>query len=248
MTLLGFTLGFLELAAFGVFCIAMLIGATFDRSYRSTEWKWWTTFFGLAALIAFHWSDLSVSGLISTVLSWSFWTPALIYLGLGLVYTMPEFYMTIRRSAKEFSASWQSFICSSISGITRNDPPNRFRTMGEAIKFTQTATDVDLTGNEYNTAVVVFVRRSVEDYVRRKFNSSRIIYLKHEDNSVDVTPAVNKRALVNHVGAWTIFWPFYLVSLVLGDIVAEIFEHVAEFLTRISGRVVRATFADVFKI
>jgi hypothetical protein len=61
-------------------------------------------------------------------------------------------------------------------------------------------------------------------------------------------PLIDKLELAESIGVWTFFWPAYAVSLVIGDLLTEVFNVIAEFLVKISGRFVRFSFADVFKL
>lgn len=64
----------------------------------------------------------------------------------------------------------------------------------------------------------------------------------------DVEPIVNRARLSAFIGAWTFLWPAYAVSLVLGDFLVEVFRVIGDFFSKIGGRFVRFTFADVFKV
>jgi len=88
----------------------------------------------------------------------------------------------------------------------------------------------------------------VRDFVSRfGGNQYRIIGVVSSADKKAIEPRVNRKQLAENVGCWTIFWPFYLVSLVLGDLLREFFRAVADFIASISGRLVRVTFKDVFK-
>ena len=57
-----------------------------------------------------------------------------------------------------------------------------------------------------------------------------------------------KEILATNVGAWSMFWPFYLMSLIVGDLLAEVFNAVAAVIVSMSGRFVKAVFKDTFKL
>ena len=61
-------------------------------------------------------------------------------------------------------------------------------------------------------------------------------------------PVIDPKALREHLSAWTIFWPFYLISLVLGDLLEWTFDRIALIVTKISGQFVRKHFSNVFKV
>ncbi len=60
-------------------------------------------------------------------------------------------------------------------------------------------------------------------------------------------PKIDKEELTAHVGAWTFWWPAYAVSLILGDLLTEVFRVISDFLITISGRFVNMAFKGVFK-
>ena len=64
----------------------------------------------------------------------------------------------------------------------------------------------------------------------------------------EIQPAVDKEILATNVGAWSMFWPFYLMSLIVGDLLAEVFNAVAAVIVSMSGRFVKAVFKDTFKL
>ena len=48
------------------------------------------------------------------------------------------------------------------------------------------------------------------------------------------------------IGCWTLFWPAYALSLALGDLLTELWQRMAEVLTKISTRFVQRTFSKEF--
>ena len=48
------------------------------------------------------------------------------------------------------------------------------------------------------------------------------------------------------IGCWTLFWPAYALSLALGDLLTELWQRMAEALTKISARFVQRTFSKEF--
>lgn len=79
---------------------------------------------------------------------------------------------------------------------------------------------------------------------------NRVVQLNtdRDGDRLSVEPKINKIELAEHVSAWTIFWPFYLVALVIGDLLTEVWKMIADFLTTFAGRFVKMTFSDVFSL
>jgi hypothetical protein len=97
-----------------------------------------------------------------------------------------------------------------------------------------------------NNAVEKFCNRSYLSYSvqkGRKFISMQL----GKDESFQPKPSINKAKLSSFISAWTILWPFYLVVMILGDIVANIFEWVTEIINAISFKAVEKIFQSAFK-
>ncbi len=102
-------LGFIELVFIGIFFILMVIGTALDRRYNESP-KWWILGLGLAGAIAYFWGKTDFTSLWTVVQSWSFWSPFATYLGAGLVYSVAEFILSVRKLARKHAASWNTFI------------------------------------------------------------------------------------------------------------------------------------------
>jgi hypothetical protein len=59
---------------------------------------------------------------------------------------------------------------------------------------------------------------------------------------------VNRRVLVDNVSAWTLLWPAYAVSLIIGDLFNQVIEFVVDVSTKLSGAAVRFVFQNTFKL
>lgn len=73
------------------------------------------------------------------------------------------------------------------------------------------------------------------------------IEVSFNPNTGCVEPSIKRSRLASFIGCWTFLWPFYAVSLVLGDFLVEIFRIIGDFFSKLGGRFVRLTFSDVFK-
>lgn len=254
MEFFGFIFGLFELAFIAVFTIALVIGCTLDRRYSAEQVKWWTVFAGVTGLIAWHWNELTFSGIWAAISSFTFWQPALIYLGLGLLYCLPEFYLAVRRTAKNQAKRWASFISSHtatpvvIDGLADRQLRSKIISMARENGWTVEKTEKAERdqSNVGNYAVVAL--SEIRAYLRGLDRSDYRMVSFEVANDFSITPVINRGYLSACVGAWTVFWPFYLISLVIGDLLTEIFDRVAEVIAALSGRWVRLIFRDTFKV
>lgn len=102
-------LGLIELIFLGVFFLLMVIGTALDRRYNESP-KWW--FLGIAMVIAviYFWGQTDFSSIWAAVQSWTFWQPFATYLGAGLIYSVLEFILSVRKMERSHGTSWARFI------------------------------------------------------------------------------------------------------------------------------------------
>lgn len=217
MDILGF-FGSVWLAiGVGIFMLAMIIGCTYDRRDRESA-KWWVFFIGLAAYAVYSWNT-------GYRLSWAtfieseLWKFIGIYLLIGLAYSVLEFALEIRRSVRRWKALWIEFR----ANAKRNKA------------------DVDVNPEDVATSFVASTQRYSNHVIGVAVNPDA----KGPDELI--VPKVDRTRLAEFVGVWMIFWPFYAVSLIVGDLLAEVARIVADVFAKISGRFVRMSFANVFK-
>jgi hypothetical protein len=240
MELLGFTFGLLEITFFSVFFIMLLVGISFDRRGQEDA-KWYVFGIGLAALGFYFYKDWTVGGVWEFVTSKSFWEPMASYLLAGVVYSILEFVLNIRRSARNYKAAWEANLKNGIR-LYRDDREREGGRVKEEVPFSEV-----LSRAAAGEAVAIEAAKTETDrFVSRNQNRHSIVML---ETGADGTPQprINKIELSEHIGAWTFFWPLYAISLVLGDLLTEIFNQLSEFFVSLSGRFVRMSFKDVFK-
>lgn len=211
MEILGFVLNVWGAILLGVFVIAMIIGVTFDRHGRESQ-KWWILFFGVVGILIWQWSVLGSLDW-RTFFARDLWVMIGIYLAIGLGYSVLEFMLEVRRSARKWSERWALY-----KGLA------------------DSKTTLETTANSF------VARHSVRD-------SHELVTAERNPDQTSknlIVPRVHKGRLASFIGAWTIFWPFYAISLIIGDLLAEIFRVIADFITHISGRFVRMMFKDTF--
>lgn len=248
-------LGFLELFAIGVLFLLLVVGCTVDRRFDNESFKWWVVVGGVALSVFWFWSPLreaGFGGIWDAVSTLSFWMPAVTYFGIGLLYCIPEFMMDVRRAATFYRDAWQRFLDTSSENTNMHDGA------GVRTKETQKVTartaiskarELTGTGTEEERDFRRAAEHMVSAYLSNHRYRNRIVQVQGvKDDSLAVEPVINKVELAEHVAAWTIFWPFYLIALVIGDLLTEVWKAVADFLTTFAGRFVKMTFSDVFKL
>jgi hypothetical protein len=208
MEVFGFVLNVWLAIVIGLFFIALVVGCAIDRSGRP-EPKWWALVIGVMVLCISYVLD---GGRLSwsLFLSESFWAAAGTYLTIGLVYSLLEFGLAVRKAAKHWAVKWETH-------------KNRQGT------------------REHPAEVAVAFMR-----LEGGFRVDRIINVEVEHGNI--VPKVNRDALGDHLFCWTFFWPFYAVSLIIGDLLLNVFTGIANAITKMSSRVVRRAFHGVFKI
>lgn len=242
--LFGLAFGLVELAAIAVFFILLVIGASFDRGGASSP-KWYVVGLGALLIAAYSYHKVELQTALDVVTSMTFWKPVIVYVAVGLLYSVLEFVLAIRRSAREFKDRWNTYLNNVVAPYGRKGSNDE----GEIVRdrtFREIYEDVLKRGPEsadFNKANEI-----AKDFVRREeCRRGSLIKLTLGSDKLTVEPSVNKAELAASIGVWTLLWPAYGVSLIMGDLVAEFFRAVADFLVRVSGQFVKRTFSDVFK-
>jgi hypothetical protein len=203
MEIFGFVISVWAAIIIGLFFIAMIIGCTLDR--RSAESpKWWITAVAIIFFTAWQWDNLTWRGLLDATM----WKYIGAYLLIGVGYSLIEFLLDVRRSARYWSYEWEEW-------------KKHFK--------------------KIDTGTQDFIER----YTR--FNPRRIIGVEATQDGTGVQPKIDRQQLAESIGCWTIFWPFYAISLIIGDLLDEVFRVIADVIAKVSGRFVRMVFKDVFK-
>lgn len=231
MDFLGFTLSVWTAIAFGVFFLVMVGACTADRHDRE-GFKWGTLFIGLVAVAIWQWDQLSWGFFLSA----AFWKAVGIYAGIGLAYSVIEFWFKIRREAREWGKAWQRF------------QDQHARSVVETSETSPTITNARMFKPKPEEDVSLESRFLKEWSGRELSNGGRNRIVKIElDQAGKLVPIVNRRELAESIGCWTLFWPGYAVSLVLGDLLTEVFRRLADLLAVLSRGFVRRAFSNTFR-
>ncbi len=249
MTLFGFALELIEICAMAVFLIAMVIGVALDRR-NIPDIKWWVLFIGAATALFFTKNSWTLPTLLEFAASSIFWLAAMKYLGLGLLYSCVEFIVEVRKSATSVKQMWERFLdtkCAlrDIKGVMQDTPKLTVREVLPIYdEYDAKAAEEKITIP--STVSGIEVRK---DFINDLLNfhlKNGIVKLKLQGK--EIVPSVDTSELTNRVGSWAIFWPFYMLSMIIGDLLTQIFTVFASFLTNASSRFVNLLFKDAFKI
>lgn len=221
MEFLGCTLSVWAAIAIGVFFLAFVLSCTADRHGQAGA-KWGVLALAIVVFVLWQWvaGDMSWAVLLSA----SFWRNLGFYLAIGLGYSLVEFFFEVRRDSRQWGKDWETF---KANEAIREGRPDRG---SQGVGLHQNKPE-----NQTLEQRFVSNRRNTERLVNVTLNEGRI------------EPVINRKVLAENISCWTLFWPAYAVSLVLGDLLEEIFRKAADFFVMVSGRFVRATFAKSFK-
>lgn len=268
-----FGLGLLELMLFAVFFILLVIGTSFDRRGVESP-KWYVLGLGFVAMTLYFWPEYTFFGpahvdavmegtkvlkaahdrtvLWPLISSWSFWNPLAMFLGMGIAYSILEFVLEVRRTARKYAADWQQYLRSAVE-VKQRDKDGELRMvesgLGRRGWVTKSMTVREVLADREDLSNAKAADELLESFVSTTNNRKKYGFLDLALN-VDKTapePKINKLELAESLGAWTFFWPAYMVSLIIGDLLTEVFTWLAEFFISLSGRFVRMSFAGVFK-
>lgn len=238
MVLLGFTLGLLEMVLLAAFLTILLFGIYFDINGR-TKPKWYIFGFGMIALAGVNWGNWTFSGFYETIWSWVFWKSLLVYLIAGVVYSVIEFVLDVRKTSRRYKDAWEHALLQNINHHARNSTEKT--SLKEAINRRP-----DLPENE---PLIADIFSAINMFVSRNNYSNAIIKLEYDKETMESPqPKIDKTKLAEFIGAWTFFWPVYMIFLVFGDLFTEIFNQLSNFFVSLGGRFVKLVFKDVFKV
>jgi hypothetical protein len=243
MTVLGFVLGLYELVFLSVFFVVMVIAIAADNA-GTPEPKWWTLVIGLGLFAGLTWSDWTVSGIMGVVTGAAFWVLIAKYLGVGLAYSMLEFARAVRLSAKNLKASWERFLDQSdpSQGYGKNHNDTKMRDL--LLKTVVVPGDDEL---------IIAAKSEETNRIKRLFTSNHVRHdalitpvLDRDDG--EIKPRVSRHVLASYISAWTFFWPFYLLAMIFGDLLFEVFSVISNAVVAMSNRTVAMVFKDTFKV
>lgn len=254
--------GVIELLFLSVFFIMMVVGCTLDRTSNREGDKWWVISVAIVAAMAWYWSDFTfyqpVEGKITLLQAgqtMAFWSPVAIYFGLGLIYSLVEFFFDLRRKERFYAETWKSYLNETTSVRIRDDVPEGRKksvetTNGVLLRkalglfdFVQTEqTQADYTADMHEGEKVA------EKFITSHRVKNCIVEVELTANKLGIRPRINRMELTDHITAWTLMWPFYLVSMIVGDLLTEVFRAIGDFIANFSGRMVRLMFAKTFEV
>lgn len=247
MTLLGFTFGLLEMLIIGVFLLAMIISVSFDRR-GEPAYKWVFALLGIGGVLFYTRDDWTIQTLADFCLSGAFWIPLLKYLGAGFLYSVIEFVRGVRIAKRDLSEAWERFLDLSVTdavGISNIKIPRRDRDEDHEYHYNGSVRSL-LSARDLDPTFSTLAADCRARFVTQTSCSDLLVKPISVNGQIDVK--VNKPLVALSVGPWVVFWPFYLFSLIIGDLLAEVFATFADYLSTLGGKYVRMVFKDTFKL
>jgi hypothetical protein len=236
--------GLFDLILLGIFIIAMTGGCIADRMYHRDSPKWWILGIGLVIVIGLNYKHVSLLGLI---FSWTLWWPIIQYLICGVIYSIIEYIFEIKvRAPSYFEDSWNAFLLveapygGSFAGVREG--------IDRATGSKLTNRDILHQATSENASVAIEIGKSlISSYVRSQ-RGDKIVEASISSTGLSVEPSINKKELADTLSAWTILWPFYALSWVLGDLLTHVFRLIANTFVRFSQKMLQSAFSDTFKV
>lgn len=241
--------------------LAVTVGTAYDRRTNRTRVFW----ISVLALIgyAFWVAQPTVPGLVDTLTSMRFWAVIGGYVLIGLLYAFVlELGMELRRSKRYFTTRWEDFANHHIrksvflterGWAEKNQQEEAKKTGLKKVAAGISDAIIPPASIEHLDDVKAYNSQHMTvNELKERFTSSngrewgRSISLTLEEG--EIVPTINKAQLVGNVLTWTLFWPFYAISLVIGDLLFEIVDFIAERLHGTFTRIVRSSFAGSFKV
>jgi len=200
----------------------LIVGTHWDRTSRGSSAMWSAVFVVIVATTLY----MGFTPALDMVMSSAFWKNVALYLGIGLVYSwVVEFLFGLRRARKHYRECWE-------------------RAVREDKKLKNY-----LSNPEDCTTEVKDGAKDAISYFHKHYDSkSRLIGIDLAENNLSVTPRVNRAVLVNSVAAWSMLWPAYAVSLIVGDLFNQVIEFIVDISSKLSTMAVRFTFQNTFKL
>lgn len=248
MTLLGFTFGLLEMLIIGVFLLAMIVSVSFDRR-GEPAYKWVFALLGIGGVLFYTRDDWTIQTLADFCLSGAFWIPLLKYLGAGFLYTVIEFVRGVRIAKRDLSAAWERFLDLSVTdavGMSNVKTPRHNRDEDHEYHHKGSVHSLLAKDLDNDPTLSTLAAECRARFVTQTSCSGLLVKPISVNGQIDVK--VNKPLVALSVGPWVVFWPFYLFSLIIGDLLAEVFATFADYLSTLGGKYVRMVFKDTFKL
>lgn len=209
-------------AAVVVMALWVIIGTAYDRSDNTSAAMW----IGVIGAIIVTLAIMGLAPAVAMVTSAAFWQNVLVYLGIGLAYSWAvEFFFAVRKASKNYSALWASHVKDS------KELRHYFNNSADA-----------------TPAMLQSAKDSVDRFVSYNHRSGRLISIATAENGLSIEPRTNRRELVSSISAWTLLWPAYAVSLIIGDLFKQLIELIVDMTSKLSTGFVRWAFRDTFKV
>ncbi len=241
-------LSLIEIAIVVILALAFVYSTASDRAGAVGQ-KWFVSIVALAAYVVFNYDNISLSGFWESITTLSTWTPIIVYAVMGLLYSSVEFVLHLRKEAKSAKEKWAKFLTTSCV-LTRELQDGKFSKDKVLMSSLIEEGRSDLNLGNSDTSAVAVAKDKIQQFVSEMNNDcySRSFIFYVSSTQLSVEPAINRSKLAAQVGAITMFWPAYAMSLIVGDLLKHICEVVADVFTNLSARTMKMLFRDAFKL
>jgi hypothetical protein len=223
-----------------IFCL-LVIGVLDEQRNGRSKKKWFGTFLMTVAFIGAFYLGLRES---NATFSWrDGLTEVSKYLALGVIYSIVELYLEMRRSRKAISDHWET-VMNKTRSIT-SDPKT-----GENIGYTETVTQryVLSMAKEYQHPATAAMADIILDRAREYCPEGVVTLMKNPEDRFSLVPTLSKTKVLYSVGSWIYLWPFYFIASLLGDLLQNVIESVGRALHRVGTMIVKSMFKGVLDV
>lgn len=261
MVLFGIVFGIIDMILMALLLFGLLIGSSLTNRHSSVS-VLWTAVIVVGVLYAlWNWSSWTFAGIFDFITSVGFLKGLLIYLGAGVLYSVLEFILMVRRAVKRHTIAWKNFMSDTLrfNGFGPEVPPelvNYIDLQSTGANFVHAPRNLlwKHLSREKQVEMLREMVRSANMSARFRLEDKVVsLRVKGEDDPANnselgVEPRIDKEELAFFAAHWTLFWPAFAVGLLLGDFVTEVFNQLANLIARLSTGVVRRMYQNVFKI
>ena len=209
---------------------SMYIGIILD-SREVPQVKWVFILIAISFCI-WHYS------LVGKFTNWDVAKNSLIYLGIGFVYSLLEFFIAVRKSKEYYKLRWEEY------------PKDGTNTKWD---YEDVAADDAVNNSTFPQSrqkVAIDVPKTPDqikhDFIVRQQAHSKIVMVRINEETKEIEPYIQPGELSASLSAWTLLWPFYGLYLVLNDMLLKLFDHIAKFFAALFSEQLKRFFRNTF--
>lgn len=85
---------------------------------------------------------------------------------------------------------------------------------------------------------------------KHRFTSTSSTYIfvsASKGENGGVVPEINKKKLADNITAWTVFWPLYLLNMIFGKFLFNMFNYISGVFVKLSRKYITKVFTEAFE-